>query len=118
MDVRQFVERGYVPYNNDVFFGTHDKGSSFSVSHTLEYSFSAYAVAQWAKVLGKQDDYKRLMELSTGWAKLFDDESKVVRPRVESGEFIDNFNPLEPWRGFQEGNVVQYTFSFLKIQRV
>lgn len=29
MDVRQFVERGYVPYNNDVFFGTHDKGSSF-----------------------------------------------------------------------------------------
>ena len=50
------------------------------------------------------------MELSTGWAKLFDDESKVVRPRVESGEFIDNFNPLEPWRGFQEGNAVQYTF--------
>lgn len=110
MDVRQFVEKGYVPYNDEVYFGTHDKGSSFSASHTLEYSFSAYAVAQWAKVLGKTDDYKRLMELSTGWAKLFDDTNKVIRPRLENGEFIDKFNPLEPWRGFQEGNAVQYTF--------
>ena len=40
------------------------EGSSFSVSHTLEYSFSAYAVAQWAKALGRTEDYKRLMELS------------------------------------------------------
>ena len=60
--------------------------------------------------MGKTDDYKRLMELSTGWAKLFDDTNKVIRPRLENGEFIDKFNPLEPWRGFQEGNAVQYTF--------
>lgn len=42
--------------------------------------------------------------------KLFDDSLKLVRPRVPNGEFIDNFNPLESWRGFQEGNAVQYTF--------
>ena len=34
----------------------------------------------------------------------------MIRPRVPSGEFIDNFNPLESWRGFQEGNAMQYTF--------
>ncbi len=50
------------------------------------------------------------MELSRGWEKLFDDSLKLVRPRVPNGEFIDNFNPLESWRGFQEGNAVQYTF--------
>lgn len=110
MDVKQFVERGYVPYENSVHYGTHPDGSTFSVSHTLEYCFSAYAVAQWAKALGHTDDYNRLMELSRGWEKLFDDSLKLVRPRVPNGEFIDNFNPLESWRGFQEGNAVQYTF--------
>lgn len=110
MDVKQFVEKGYVPFNDSLFYGTHEKGSSFSASHTLEYSFSAYAVAQWAKSLGYMEDYERLTELSTGWEKLFDDSLKMVRPRLPSGEFIDNFNPLESWRGFQEGNAMQYTF--------
>lgn len=36
----------------------------FSASHTLEYAYSAWAVAQWAKQLGKTDDYNRLMDLS------------------------------------------------------
>lgn len=110
MDVKQFIDKGYVPYENTHFFGTHAGGSSFSVSHTLEYSFSAYAVAQWAKSLGKMDDYEQLMKLSDGWEQLFDDNLKMIRPRVVDGEFIDNFNPLESWRGFQEGNAMQYTF--------
>lgn len=110
MDVKQFVERGYVPFNDSLFFGTHEKGSTFSASHTLEYSFSAYAVAQWAKSLGYNDDYDRLTALSTGWEKLFDDSLKMVRPRLPNGEFIDNFDPLQSWRGFQEGNAMQYTF--------
>lgn len=110
MDVKQFVEKGYVPYENSHYFGTHSEGSTFSVSHTLEYSFSAYAVAQWARALGHTQDYHRLTELSNGWEKLFDDSLKLVRPRVSNGEFIDNFDPLESWRGFQEGNAMQYTF--------
>lgn len=110
MDVKQFVEKGYVPYDDSVHYGTHEKGSTFSASHTLEYSFSSYAVAQWAKSLGHTDDYERLMELSTGWEKMFDDSLKMIRPRISNGDFIDAFNPLESWRGFQEGNAMQYTF--------
>ena len=110
MDTKQFVERGYVPYNDSIFFGTHPGGSSFSASHTLEYSFSANAVAQWAKALGREDDYRRLTKLSDGWEKLFDVSLKLIRPRLTNGAFIDHFNPLESWRGFQEGNAVQYTF--------
>ncbi len=110
MDVKHFIEKGYVPYDNSVFFGVSPYGATFSSSHTLEYSFSAYAVAQMAKSLGKTEDYEKLTELSYGWEKLFDDELKLSRPRVPSGEFIDNFNPLESWRGFQEGNAMQYTF--------
>lgn len=109
-DVGQFVKLGYVPFDTSIFYGTHPGGSQFSASHTLEYSFSAYAVAQWAKALGKDDDYARLMELSRGWEKLFNDSLKLIHPRNAEGQFIYNFNPLESWRGFQEGNSMQYTF--------
>jgi predicted alpha-1,2-mannosidase len=110
MDVEQFVKKGYVPYVTDPGFVAHSGGATFSISHTLEYGFSAYATAQLAKQLGYEEDYKTLMELSDGWAKVFDDELKLVRPRYGNGEFIENFNPYESWRGFQEGNAMQYSF--------
>ena len=110
MDVEQFVKNGYVPYVSDPGFVAHSGGATFSVSHTLEYSFSAYATAQLARHLGYEADYEQLMDLSGGWAKVFDDSLKLVRPRIPGGAFIDNFDPLESWRGFQEGNAVQYTF--------
>ena len=110
MDVEQFVKNGYVPYVDDPGYVAHSRGATFSVSHTLEYGFSAYATAQMAKQLGYEADYKQLMALSDGWAKVFDDELKLVRPRIPGGAFIDHFDPLESWRGFQEGNAMQYTF--------
>lgn len=110
LDTKVFVERGYVPYENSIFYGAHPDGATFSCSHTLEYSYSTYAVAQWAKQLGKQADYEKLMDLSRGWERIFDDSLGLIRPRTVDGEWIDNFNPYESWRGFQEGNAVQYTF--------
>lgn len=110
MDVRQFVENGYVSYTDEPGFVAHSGGATFSVSHTLEYGFSAYATAQLAKQLGHEEDYRRLMALSDGWAKVFDDSLRLVRPRVKDGSWIDNFDPYESWRGFQEGNAMQYTF--------
>ncbi|NOR73678.1 MAG: glycoside hydrolase family 92 protein, partial [Draconibacterium sp.] len=111
-DAKVFNERGYVPFtNNDTYYtGSSAEGSKFSASHTLEYSFSAYAAAQMANALNKRNDYKRLMDLSSGWEKLFDNETGFIRPRVLNGEFIEDFDPYEAWRGFQEGNAFQYTF--------
>ncbi len=110
MDVRQFVERGYSPYDERYAWKTVDEGSGFSASHTLEYSFSSFAVAQYAKHLGKTDDYKLLSRLSNGWKLLFDEDTKLIRPRDLDGNFIKDFDPLAPWIGFQEGNAIQYTF--------
>lgn len=110
MDVKMFVDKGYVPYDNSVNFGVSSLGATFSASHTLEYSFSAYAAAQMAKSLGHSSDYEKLMKLSDGWENLFDDSLKLIRPKLPNGQFIDNFNPLESWRGFQEGNAQQYTY--------
>lgn len=110
MDTRQFVERGYSPYEEHLSWLSTDEGSGFGASHTLEYSFSSYAVAQFARNLNKMDDYEMLMGLSKGWKLLYDEETQLIRPKDTEGKFIENFNPLEPWRGFQEGNAVQYTF--------
>ena len=108
LDVDRFVKYGYVNHL-DKGEGSGERWQ-FSASHTLEYSFSSYAVAQWAKLLGKEKDYAELMRLSRGWEQLYDPELKLIRPKLENGKFIENFNPSEPWRGFQEGNSWQYTF--------
>jgi len=106
-DVQQFVETGFLAQRTS---DNAKDGSEFSASHTLEYSYSAYAVAQFAKALGKTKDYDKLMKLSEGWKLLYDKETKFIRPKYANGKFIENFDPSQPWRGFQEGNAWQYTF--------
>lgn len=110
MDVRQFVERGYSQTEKRFDMVTREEGSGFGASHTMEYSFSSFAVSQFAKHLGKEDDYKLLSDLSNGWKNLYDPETRLIRPKDTKGNFLEDFNPLAPWKGFQEGNAVQYTF--------
>ena len=108
LDTDKFLKYGYVPHLDKGPWP--DESWMFSASHTLEYSFGAYAVAQMAKALGKEADYIRLMELSKGWEKLYDPELNLIRPRWENGKFVEDFDPMQVWRGFQEGNAYQYTF--------
>ena len=50
------------------------------------------------------------MDLSKGWERIYDPELNLIRPKTEDGRFIENFDPMQVWRGFQEGNAWQYTF--------
>ena len=50
VNTTEFVKYGYVPHQ-DEGEGYHET-FMFSASHTLEYSYSTWAVAQWAKQLG------------------------------------------------------------------
>ncbi len=110
MDTKAFVELGYSPFDMTIPWHAHPGGGMFSASHTLEYSFAAYAVAQWAKELGKTEDYEKLMWLSKGWERLFDETLGLIRPKLADGSWIENFDPNESWIGFQEGNSLQYTY--------
>ncbi|MDR1719045.1 MAG: GH92 family glycosyl hydrolase [Dysgonamonadaceae bacterium] len=104
-DTGIFCELGYVDFSDSL-----RSLQQFAASHTLEYAFSAYAVAQMARQLGNNELYDRLMGLSKGWRQLYDSETGYMRPKDRNGRFLENFNPYQPWRGFQEGNAVQYTF--------
>lgn len=110
LDVGYFLERGYTPYMPELENKEIPEAWMFGASHTLEYCFSSFAVAQMAKQLGRENDYLLLNKLSKGWELLFDKETQLIRPRLKDGSFIKNFNPMVPWVGFQEGNAVQYTF--------
>ncbi|HEY8783975.1 MAG TPA: GH92 family glycosyl hydrolase [Mucilaginibacter sp.] len=112
MDVKAFTKYGYVPFleGDGRNFITDSTGSDFSASHTLEYSFSAFAAAQMAKKLGKKVDYQRLIKYSNGWRYLYNPVNKLIQPKKADGKFIDKFDPYAPWRGYQEGNAMQYTF--------
>lgn len=108
MDTKAFLDLGYSPFLDAD--KTDSSGAHFSASHTLEYSFSAFAAAQMAKSLGKEPDYKTLIRYSNGWRHLFNPAGKLLQPRRADGSFIDKFDPYQPWRGYQEGNAIQYTF--------
>ena len=107
-DMHWFNRLDYVPYwdttlsNGWVF--------NFGASHTMEYCFSSFAVAQMAKGLGQEKDYRKLMQQSGYWRNLFDPETHFIRPKHPDGTFVGDFDPMEGWRGFQEGNAYQYTW--------
>lgn len=107
-DLNRFVKLHYVPYEDTTI--SNGWVYNFGASHTLEYSFSSYAVAQMAKSMGDDVDYKKLLEQAGYWQNLFDNETKFIRPKLPDGEFIKDFDPMKPWDGFQEGNAFQYTW--------
>lgn len=107
-DLAYFVKRGFVPYQDTTI--SNGWVFNFGASHTLEYAFSSYAVAQMAKDLGTKEEYEKLMLQASYWENIFDSETKFIRPKLPSGQFIEDFDPMKGWDGFQEGNAYQYSW--------
>lgn len=107
-DLHYLIKLGYIPSKDTTI--SNGWVFNFGASHTLEFCFSSYAVAQFAKQLGKEEDYLQLMKQANAWKNIFDTETKFIRPKYEDGTFIEDFDPLQPWRGFQEGNAFQFTW--------
>lgn len=107
-DNKEFVKRGYVPLHDYTL--SNGWVTNFGGSHTLEYCFGSYAASQLAESLGKTEEAKKLKQYAEGYRLLFDKSTGYIRPREENGEFLKEFNPMEAWTGFQEGNAAQYTW--------
>ncbi|MBV5348949.1 GH92 family glycosyl hydrolase [bacterium] len=107
-DLSYFIKNGYVPYKDTTL--SNGWVFNFGSSHTMEYAFSSYAVAEMAKGLGKTDDCEKLIKQAGYYRNLFDPGTKYIRPKKEDGKFIEKFDPMKAWDGFQEGNAFQYTW--------
>jgi predicted alpha-1,2-mannosidase len=104
--IKDYINKGYL---------TTKTTKSGSVSTTQEYNITDFAIAQLAKELGKNKDYKLFSKRSVSYRNLFDREFNLLRPKNDDGSWNSPFNPnqganFEKNLGFIEGNSWQYTF--------
>lgn len=85
---------------------------SQSVSITLEMAYDDWCVAQFAKKLGKTDDYAHFMKRSSFYENLYDKKTGFFRGKNKNGEWLSPFNPLKYGGNggtpYTEGNAWQY----------
>lgn len=85
---------------------------SQSVSITLEMCYDDWCVAQFAKKMGKINDYNKFIKRSNFYKNLFDSSTGFFRAKNHDGKWLEPFNPLQYGANggnpFTEGNAWQY----------
>ena len=79
------------------------------VSRTLEYAYDDWTIAQIAKSLSRDDDYRRYIRRAQSYKHLFDPSTGFMRARVE-GLWHEPFDPAEVNNHYTEANAWQYSF--------
>lgn len=108
--MKYYVTRGYVPENIGGK-GMHKDGASM----TLEYAYEDWCLAQLAKALGKEKDYKWLMRRSCNYTNLWDPTVRYMRPRKKDGSWLADFVPVGKMdsfhtKGFTEADSAIYSY--------
>ncbi|MEU8591972.1 lectin [Streptomyces sp. NPDC048664] len=97
--------KGYLPldendYNCCNFYGP--------VSTQLEYDSADYALAAFAKALGKTSVYRKFATRAQDWMNVFNPQTGYMQGRNKDGQFAGGFTPGTS-NGFVEGTSAQYT---------
>ena len=99
LGLESYKSLGYIPVEFE----------SESVSKTLEYAYDDWTIAQMAKDLGKDNDYKIFSERAQYYKNIFDPESQFMRGRFRNTWFAP-FDPYEVNFNYTEANSWQYSF--------
>jgi len=99
LGLESYKSLGYIPVEFE----------SESVSKTLEYAYDDWTIAQMAKDLGKDDDYKTFSERAQYYKNIFDPASQFMRGRFRNTWFAP-FDPYEVNFNYTEANSWQYSF--------
>jgi len=97
--IKQYAQKGYLSVEDE----------PESVSKTLEYAYDDWCIAQIAKTLRKEKEYKIFMKRSQSWINLYDPQTHFMRPRFNGG-WLSPFDPGEVNNYFTEANSWQYSF--------
>ncbi|RXG31611.1 GH92 family glycosyl hydrolase [Leeuwenhoekiella palythoae] len=95
-----YSKLGYVPAT--------EENEDWSVSKTLEYAYDDWCIAQFAKALGKKEDYKYFSKRAENWKKLHDNKTNFFRPKTVENKFVEPFVAKEYTRFYSESNAWQY----------
>ncbi|RNL82930.1 glycoside hydrolase family 92 protein [Sinomicrobium pectinilyticum] len=105
--VKFYKEYGYVPYN------LLDE----SVTITLEFAYDDWCIAQVAKKLGKEEDYKYFSDRANAFKHLYDPESGFMRGKSDKGQWHEPFDPKlsihRKGTDYTEGNAWQHSWFVL-----
>ena len=82
---------------------------SESVSKTLEYAYDDWCIAQMARSLGKEDDYRNYIHRAQYYKNLFDPATGFMRAKMNNTWFSP-FDPAEVNFNYTEANAWQYSF--------
>ncbi|MBP3316936.1 MAG: GH92 family glycosyl hydrolase [Alistipes sp.] len=94
---------GYVPYDVKI---------NENAARTLEYAYNDWCIYKMAKELNKpQEIIDRYAKRAMNYRNLYDKETKLMRGRLQNGEFQKPFSPLKWGDAFTEGNSWHYTWS-------
>ncbi|TWU45275.1 Glycosyl hydrolase family 92 [Novipirellula aureliae] len=105
--MKYYIDLGYVPEDMGGK-GAHRDGAAM----TLEYAYQDWCLAQFAKSLGKEDDYQHFLQRSHNYRNLWDPELRLMRPKMKDGSWMPGFEPVGKGftcRGFCESNSMIYT---------
>lgn len=94
---------GYIPFEE----------MNENVAFDMEYAIDDWAVAQVARKLGHDDDYKYFLDRSHSYRKHFDPATGFMRGVSKDGKFHEPFSPISSNHredDYCEGNAWQYTF--------
>jgi predicted alpha-1,2-mannosidase len=97
----EYIKNGwisdFVPKNNP---SPPYAGGKAGAATTLEYSWDDYALALYAKKLGKEDDYQMFLKRAHNYQNVFDSSVGFMRGKTEDGKWISPFDPREPYYNF------------------
>ena len=99
LGISKMKELGFVPSDSE-----HE-----SVSKTLEYGYDDWCIAQFAKLLGEEADYRYFIQRAQAYKHIFNNQTGFMRPRFNGG-WYSPFNPTEVNNHFTEANSWQYSF--------
>lgn len=99
LGLKEYRKNGFIPGDKE----------SESVSKTLEYAYDDWCIAQMAKSLGNDADYKSYIKRGQFYKNLFDPTVGFMRPRYNGG-WKASFDPSEVDNNFTEANSWQYSF--------
>jgi predicted alpha-1,2-mannosidase len=103
--IEYYIERGYIPERPAIPGLMHIDGAA----QTLEYAYDDWCLAQMAKALGEEADFRQFIERSENFRNLYNPSSGFMQPRDLDGAWLEPFDPLS-LEGWCESNGWQYTF--------
>jgi predicted alpha-1,2-mannosidase len=99
-NLAEYLEKGWVTDAFQANGSPPRADGNAGVAKTLEYAWSDYALALFAKKLGKEDDYKMFLARAYNYTNVFDASTRFMRGRTADGAWVAPFDPYEPYYNY------------------